>query len=127
MSTKSFLIFFSALLLGIVCYKVVFVPTSLKMNSSPETIYAGGASPVVVRAVMTNRLGMRVPFERLTGKFVVDEGGDKINIVSTEGDEIVFRTKGAAGRLILLFYSKVIPFPVEIVLDIKGSTIAGLV
>ncbi len=127
MSAKSLIIVSAAVLLGIVCYKVVFVPTSLTMASSPDKVFAGGSSPVVVKATMINRLGMPVPFRHLSGKFVVDEGADKIDIVKTDRDELVFRTKGTTGKLVILFYSSAIPFPVEIVVNISGTAIAGLI
>ena len=126
MSAKSLIILSAALLLGIVCYKVVFVPTSLAMASSPDKVFAGGSSPVVVKAKLLNRLGMPVPFRHLAGKFVVDEGANMIDILKTERDELVFRTKGATGRLVILFYTSAVPFPVEIVVNISGTAIAGL-
>ncbi len=113
-------------LLCIVVYKVVFVPTSMSMQTVPERIYATSSKPVTVKATLTNRLGLPVPFEHLTGKFVVYQGSHKINIVRTERDRLVFKTKGDAGRLVIYFYSAKIPFPVEIVLDIRPSAIAGL-
>lgn len=127
MSAKSLILVSAAVLLGIVCYKVVFVPTSLTMASSPNKVIAGGSSPVVVKATMINRLGIPVPFQHLSGKFVVDEGADKIDIVKTDRDELVFRTKGTPGKLVILFYSNAIPFPVEIVVNISGTAIAGLI
>lgn len=125
MSGKSVLLIAAVLLLAIVCYKVVFVPTSLSMQSYPEQIFVSSASPVKVKATLIDRLGLPVPFSRLDGKFVVDQGGDKINIVQTERDELVFTTRGAAGRLVIYFYSASIPFPVEIVLNIKESAMAS--
>jgi hypothetical protein len=127
MSAKSLIVISLALLLAIVCYKVVFVPTSLAMSSSPDKVFAGGSSPVVVKATLLNRLGMAVPFRHLTGRFVVDEGADKIDVVRTESDELIFKTKGATGKLVILFYSNAIPFPVEIVVNISGTAIAGLI
>lgn len=127
MNTRSIIIAAVLILLGIVCYKIVFVPTSLNMQSSPQEIFASSSSPIVVKATLINRLGLPVPFERLDGKFIVYQGSSKINIIKTESDELVFRTRGATGRLIIYFYSQTIPFPVEIVLDIKQSAIASLI
>ncbi len=127
MSAKSLVIVSLALLLGIVCYKVIFVPTSLAMASSPDKVFAGGSSPVVVKATLLNRLGMPVPFRHLAGKFVIDEGADKIDVVKTESDELVFKTKGATGKLVILFYTSAIAFPVEIIVNISGTAIAGLI
>ncbi len=126
MNGKSLVAILIVLLLGIVCYKVVLVPTNLVMRTSPENIFASSSSPVVVRATLINRLGMPVPFRRLSGKFIVDEGADKIAIVKTGRDELVFRTSGQTGRLVILFYSNAIAFPVEIVLNIKGAAVAEL-
>jgi hypothetical protein len=127
MSAKSLVLISAAVLLGIVCYKVVFVPTSLTMASSPNKVFASGSSPVVVKATMINRLGIPVPFRHLAGKFVVDEGADKIDVVKTESDELIFKTKGATGKLVILFYTSAIAFPVEIIVNISGTAIAGLI
>ena len=127
MSGKSIIIVAVLVLLGIVAYKVVLVPTSLNMQSQPHEIFASSSSPVVVRARLINKLGLPVPFERLYGKFVVYQGADKIDIVKTERNELVFKTRGSSGRLIIYFYSLSIPFPVEIILNIKQSAIASLI
>ncbi len=127
MNSRSVIIFSLVLLFGIVCYKLVFVPTSMSLQSSPHDIFSVNTSPVKVKAMLTNRLGMQVPFEHLTGKFIINEGADKIDIVKTERDELIFKTKGSTGRLVILFFSNEIPFPVELVLDIRGAAIADLI
>lgn len=114
------------ILLCIVAYKVVFVPASMTVQTVPGQIYATSSTPVVVKAILTNRLGLQVPFEHLTGKFIVYQGSGKIDIIRTEGDRLIFKTKGDVGRLVIYFYTSEMPFPVEVVLDIKPSAIAGL-
>lgn len=127
MNWKSFLAASLLVLLVIVCYKIVFVPSSLTMRSQPEQIFASSASPVTVKATLINKLGLPVPFEHLKGKFIVYEGADKINVVRTEGNEMIFKTRGTTGRLVIYYYSGAIPFPVEIILNIRESSIAGLI
>lgn len=127
MKGKHILLIAILLLLGIVCYKIVFVPTSLTMQSRPETVFASSTSRIIVKATLINRLGLPVPFERLAGKFVVYQGANKINIIRKESDRLVFKTRGDAGRLVIFFYSKTIPFPVEMILNIRESAIAALI
>lgn len=127
MNWKSVLALSLVVLLAIVCYKVVFVPTSLSMKSSPEEIFASSTSPVIVKATLVNKLGLPVPFTRVDGRFIVYEGADKIHIVRTEGNELIFKTMGSTGRLVIYYYSTTIPFPVEMILNIKESAIASLI
>ncbi|MCL4538086.1 MAG: hypothetical protein M1378_00535 [Bacteroidetes bacterium] len=115
------------ILLCIVAYKIVFVPTSMTMQTIPNQIFATSSRPVVVKATLTNGLGLPVPFEHLAGKFVVYQGSGKIDIIRTESDRLVFKTRGDVGRLVIYFYTTEMPFPVEVVLDIQPSSIAGLV
>ena len=127
MNWKSVLAFSLVVLLAIVCYKVVFVPASLSMKSSPEEIFASSTSPVIIKATLINKLGLPVPFTRVDGRFIVYEGADKIHIVRTEGNELIFKTMGSTGRLVIYYYSTTIPFPVEMILNIKESAIASLI
>ena len=109
------------ILVCIVVYKIVFVPAGMTMQTVPGQIFAASSKPVVVRAILTNRLGLPVPFEHLKGKFVVCQGSAKIDILRTEDDRLVFKTRGDVGRLVIYFYTSEMPFPVEVVLDIKSS------
>ncbi|MCL4539804.1 MAG: hypothetical protein M1378_09460 [Bacteroidetes bacterium] len=113
-----------AVLLGVVAYKTVFVPVSVGMESYPKKIFINTATPVDIKVVALNRIGFRIPFMRLHGKFIIPEGATKIQVLKTEDDEMIFRTKSTAGKLVVLYYTPIIPFPVEIVLDIETSALA---
>ncbi len=126
MKAKYVLAIATVLLLGIVCYKIEFVATSLRMQSRPENVFASSSSPITVKATLVNRLGLPVPFERLVGKFVIYRGADKINVIKKESDTLVFKTTGDTGRLVIFFYSTAMPFPVEMVLNIRESAMATL-
>ncbi len=112
--------------MAIVSYKVVFVPVNIEIETSPSVILADAASPVVVTARLVNKLGTTVPFRRVVGKFVVTEGDDLIAVLSTTPNRITFKTGGKTGKLVILYYSRSVPFPVETVLDIKGAALARL-
>ncbi len=115
-----------AVLLGVVAYKIVFVPVSVNMSSYPKQIFVNSSTPVDIKVVAVNRIGFSVPFMRLNGKFMVQEGAKKIQVLKAGNDEMVFNTKDTAGKLVVLYYTPIIPFPVEIVLNIETSSIAYL-
>lgn len=110
--------------LGFVLYKLVFLPTSVSFESCPKKIFVYSSSSVTIKIIALNRLGFGVPFKHLNGKFVVREGTEKIEVVREERDEFTFRTKGSKGRLVILYYTSVVPFPVEIILNIEDATVA---
>jgi hypothetical protein len=109
---------------GFVLYKMVFLPTSVSFESYPKKIFVYSSSPVTVKIIALNRLGFGIPFKRLNGKFVVREGTEKIEVVGEKRNEFIFRTKGSSGRLVILYYTSVVPFPVEIILNIEDATVA---
>ena len=115
-----------AALLGIVAYKIVFIPVSVNMTSYPRQIFVNSSTPVDIKVVAVNRIGFPIPFMRLHGKFVIQEGAKKIQVLKAGNDEMVFNTKDTAGKLVVLYYTPIIPFPVEIVLNIETSSIACL-
>ena len=122
---KRFVIAFLLLVfLGFVLYKMIFLPISVSFESYPKKIFVYGSSPVTVKVIALNRLGFGIPFKRLDGKFVVREGTEKIEVVQEKRDEFVFRTKRSSGRLVILYYTSVVPFPVEIILNIETASVA---
>ncbi len=123
---KFFLLSLFLVALCLIGYRVIFTTTSVKVDRTRETIFVDSSSPVSVRVVAINRLGMRVPFKHLKGRFVVREGAEKITIIGTREDELIFKTNSLSGRLEILYYTGVIPFPVEIVFNIESESIADL-
>jgi len=71
-----------------------------------------------------NRIGLRIPFKHLDGKFVVSEGKEKIDVIQEKKDKLMFKTKNSSGRLIILYYARNVAFPVEIILNIEGASLA---
>lgn len=124
MNEKVVLVLLVVVFFGIVAYKIIFSPFSVTIESYPNKILANSSSPVIVRVVALNRLGFRVPFAHLDGKFVVREGAEKIEIVREKGDEFMFKTRGGTGKLVILYYTAVVPFPVEILLNIETAALA---
>ena len=112
--------------LGIIAYKIIFTTFSITIKSYPDKIFVDSSSPVRIKVVALNRLGLRVPFRHLDGKFVVREGVEKIEVIKVEKDEIMFNTKSSPGGLVILYYTHIVPFPVEIVLNIETATVASL-
>lgn len=126
MSEKAALGFLVLIVLGLVLYKVYFLPSTISFESKPAQILTNGSSPVIVKVYAVNKLGLRIPFRHLDGKFTVREGAEKIEVVSEEKDEIIFRTKNSTGRLVILYYTPTVPFPVEIHLDIESAAVAEI-
>ncbi len=124
MKPRSILVLVLLVLVGIVVYKIVFVPVSVGITSTPKKIFINSSSPVDIRVVALNKIGFGVPFMRLQGKFEIPEGASKIQIVRTGADELMFNTKSTTGKLVVLYYTPAVPFPVEIVLNIETSAMA---
>ncbi len=126
MSRKFLLSLVIVVLAGFAIYKVMFSPVSVTFESHPRKILTNSASPISVEVFPLNRLGFRVPFGHLNGKFVVSEGGEKIDIVREKEDEFTFETRNGAGRLVILYYAQKVSFPVEIILYIENSSLAWM-
>lgn len=126
MSRKFLLSFVIVVLAGFAIYKVMFSPVSVTFESHPGKILTNSESPISVEVFPLNRLGLRVPFGHLNGKFVVSEGGEKIDIVREKEDEFTFETRNGAGRLVILYYAQKVSFPVEIILYIENSSLASM-
>lgn len=131
MNQRFFLLFLVFVLAGFTFYKMVLSPvsvtfalTDLLWKSHPRTIFANSSSPVAVEVFPVNRLGFRVPFRHLDGKFVVSEGRDKIDIVQEQRSVLIFKTRNSTGRLIIFYYAEKVPFPVEIILNIESASLA---
>lgn len=124
MSRKSLLSFLIIVLAGFAIYKEMFSPISVSFESHPRKILTNSSSSIIVEIFPLNRLGFRVPFRRLDGKFVVSEGREKIDIVKEKKDEFIFKTRNSAGRLVILYYAQKVSFPVEIILYIESSSLA---
>ncbi len=124
LNEKFVIVFLAVILAGIVAHKAIFSPRSVTFECHPERILANSSSPIVVRVVALNRLGFRVPFEHLDGNFAIQEGAEKINIVSKNNDHLIFKTAGRTGRLVIMYFTRVVPFPVEIILNIESAALA---
>jgi hypothetical protein len=103
---------------------MVLSTVNVTFESRPGRILTNSSYPVTIEVFPTNRLGFKVPFKHLEGKFVVSEGEEKIDIVQEKKDEFIFKTRNSSGRLVIFYYAQKVPFPVEIVLNIEGASLA---
>jgi hypothetical protein len=111
-------------LVALVVYRMAFSPVSMAFESQPAKILASSSIPIVVEVFPLNRLGLRIPFKHLDGRFVVIEGRDKIEIVKTGGDLLIFKTRDKVGRLTIFYYADRLPIPMEIILNIETTILA---
>ena len=124
MNQKFLLLSIIIVLAGIVCYKMIFSPVSVSFKSHPVKILVDSPDPILLEVFPVNRLGFRIPFGHLKGKFVVSEGKEKIEVVREKEDEFVFKTGNRSGRLVIFYYAGEIPFPIEIILNIEAASLA---
>lgn len=124
MSQKFLLFTGIVLLVSFSIYRVVFSPVSVTFESRPVKILVNSSSTITVNVFQINRLGFRIPFKHLDGKFVVNEGTEKIDIVQNDKDEFIFKTRNSTGTVVIFYYARKVPFPVEIVLNIEGASLA---
>ena len=125
MSQKFLFLFLAIVLAGFAVFKILFSPVSITFESRPGKIFSNSSSPITVEMFAVNRLDFKIPFKHLYGKFVIGEGGEKIDIVQEKEDELLFRTRNDTGRLVIFFYAKNVPFPVEIILNIESASLAA--
>jgi hypothetical protein len=121
---KFLFLFAIALLVSFAIYRVVFSPVSVTFKTYPVKILTNSSSPITVDVFQINRLGFRVPFRHLDGKFVVNEGAERIDIVQEAKDKFIFKTRNSSGAVVILYYAGKVPFPVQIVLNIEGASLA---
>lgn len=114
------------LALVVIVNKVIFSTFTVAIKSDPKRIFVSSSSPVKVMVVPLNRLGFYVPFDHLNGKFVVQDGADKIHILKTMENELVFTPGTTAGKVVVLYYASNLAFPVEIVLRIESASVASI-
>ena len=124
MNHKFLLLFAIALLISFAIYRVVFYPVSVTFKTYPVKVLTNSSSPITVDVFQINRLGFRVPFRHLDGKFVVNEGAERIDIVQEGKDRFIFKTRNSSGVVVILYYASKVPFPVQIVLNIEGASLA---
>jgi len=124
LKTSIVLVLVTAALL--VTYKLVFIPSSIGTQTTPERIFVNQSSSVVVKVVPLNRLGLRVPFRHLKGRFIIREGEDMLEVTATTSDQMTFRTRGSPGKIVIYYYTDIIPFPIEIILNVESATVASL-
>lgn len=124
MSGKLLLSLIIIMIAGFSFYKMTFSPVSVTFESRPGKILVNSSSPVVVDVFPLNRLGLKIPFVHLEGRFVLSEGSEKIYVVKEKEDELIFQTRSSTGRLVVFYYARNIPFPVEIILNIESAAIA---
>ncbi len=119
------------ILLGFAVYRLMFVTASIAFTltdpdgDSRSQRVSTNSSLITVNVFQVNRLGFRVPFSHLDGKFIVREGAEKIENVQEKKDQFAFKTRNNIGTLVILYYARGVPFPIEIVLDIEGASLAG--
>ena len=120
-------------LLSIVVYKLILSPFSLtfevadsEANGRQVNILTDSSAPVLLTVFQVNRVGFKIPFAHLDGKFVVTQGADKIDIIREGGDNLVFRTRSEAGVLVILYYTPSMAFPLEITLRIQDASLAQI-
>lgn len=111
-------------LAGLVGYRLLLSPASVTFEYRPSVILTNSSSENVVHVFPVNRLGLKIPFVHLAGRFVVSQGKEKIDILREKNDELIFKTRNVPGRLVILYYTSTVPFPVEIILDIENASIA---
>lgn len=126
MSGKFFLILPAVILAGFIVYRVLISPASVTFENRPSRILSNSSSENTVKVFPVDRLGLKIPFVHLVGRFIVNQGKEKIDIVAEKSDELIFRTRNVTGRLVIFYYTSIMSFPLEIILEIESTSMAGL-
>ena len=89
----------SSAILTIICallYYYVFNIYEVEIISIPEVVFADPNSQITVKIKPINALGWEVPFRKASGRFMITEGRDKVELIKLSEEEGIM-TLGSVG------------------------------
>ena len=97
--------------------RVIFTSTDAKVELKPEVLRASENSQLQIDVFRSNMLGFKVPFSTVDVRFVVEDGGNLVEIVTElPGGSATVRSKGVEGEAVIGIYSIRSGLPVKRVL-----------
>jgi len=106
----------SSTILTFIClllYYYVFNIYEVEIISIPTVVFADPSSQITVRIKPINALGWEVPFRNASGRFIITEGRDKVEIINFNEEEgfLTLRSIGVVGAVGIYVESEFSLFP----------------
>ena len=94
-------------------YYYVFNIYEVEILSIPKVVFADPSSHITVRIKAVNALGWEVPLRKASGKFMLAEGKDNVEIININEEEgiMLLRSKGVVGVVGIYVESEFSLFP----------------
>jgi hypothetical protein len=113
----------SFILIGISALFLVALAVKLLMNIShidfvaePPSMFPDGRSTTTVKAVPYNAVGLQIPFKSIRVFYEIEQGSDKVDVLSRDKNSITLRAKHETGNVILRarLAGNVIPYEIVV-------------
>jgi hypothetical protein len=103
---KKLIIILAVVLLGLLADRFIFTSSDVKISLKPEILRASRNSEMQIRVFRSNLLNFKVPFSSVEVRFVIEEGGNLIELSGESSEGTVnIRSKGIEGEASVGIYS----------------------
>ena len=99
--------------ISILIYYYLFNIYEVEIISIPKVVFADPSSEFIVKIKPINALGWEVPFRKVSGKFMITYGKDKIELINLNEEEgfLILRSLGVVGVVEIYVDSEYSLFP----------------
>jgi hypothetical protein len=113
----------SFILIGISALFLVALAVRLLMNIShidfvaePPSMFPDGRSTTTIKAVPYNAVGLQIPFKSIRVFYEIEQGSEKVDVLSRDKNSITLRAKHETGNVILRarLAGNVIPYEIVV-------------
>lgn len=110
------LIIISLLFIVALGVKLVLNISRIEFIADPPSMFPDGQSTTTIKALPYNTVGFRVPFKSIRVFYEIEEGGEKVEILSRDRNSITLRAKHETGDVVLKarLVGDVIPYEIVI-------------
>lgn len=112
------LIGISVLFLAALGVKLLLNISRIDFVADPPSMFPDGQSTTTVKAIPYNAVGIKIPFKSVQVFFEIEEGGDKVEVVSRDRNSITLRAKRETGDVVIRARLVGDAIPYEIVVPI---------
>lgn len=112
------------LLAAIVLFNYVFSIYETRFDVTNQTLYADAGSTVTITATPINAWGFKAPLRKAHTRFVIEEGADKVDVVTKDEENGVLTLKSRllSGKVVVRAIPAKALFPTKIELEIYPNT-----
>jgi hypothetical protein len=112
------LIGISALFLVALGVKLLLNISRIDFVADPPSMFPDGQSTTTIKAIPYNAVGIKIPFKSVRVFYEIEDGGDKVEVVSRDQNSITLRAKRETGEVVLRARLVGDAIPYEIIVQI---------